>query len=163
MSKKRGEIFVYAGYGLVVPDGEDVKEVNGRKIRFLRFIKVKENTVICIPEANLETCKIRKPLSKKEAEEIWQLMQRRKRAVKIDGKKWIKRYKELTERVKNASARELAEIFSELVACNRIKPLSYGEKSILENIKNILCEELAFVLNKSEEELHAQLDKLIQH
>lgn len=163
MSKRKNEILVYRGYGLVIPDGKDVKEVNGKKIKFVKFIKAKEKTVICIPESSLQTCKLRKPLSRKEAEEVWKLMHKRRRNVKTDGKKWIKRYKELTERVKNANTKELAEIFSELVACNKVKPLSYGEKSILENIKLILCEELAFVLKKKEEELHAQLEKLIQH
>ncbi len=161
LNKKAEKVLVYGGYGLVIPDGEEIKEFNGTRLKFFRFIKTKEKTIIYIPEYSYDGCRIRKPISKKTASEILKLMFKKKRGVKPDGKRWIRRYKELTEKVKNASPEELAEIFSELVAYNKVKPLSFGERAIFDAIKELLCEEIAFVLNKKEEELRLQLEKLL--
>ncbi len=160
--KNNNEIMVYGKYGLVIPDGEEVRELNGNSVKFFRFVKAKEKTVIYIPTYSFEDSQIRKPVSKKVANELLKIMFKKKRAIKQDGKKWIKRYKELTERVKNATPMELANIFAELVAYNKIKPLSFGERAIFDSIKDILCEEIAYVLNKKEEELRIQLEKLLE-
>lgn len=157
-----GEIMVYGKYGLVIPDGEETKELDGVHIKFFKFVKAKEKVVIYIPVYSFEDSKIRKPVSKKVANELLKIMFKKKRAVRQNGKKWIRRYKELTERVKNAAPIELAEIFSELVAYNKVKPLSFSERTIFDSIKDILCEEIAYVLNKKEEELRIQLEKLIE-
>jgi RNA polymerase-interacting CarD/CdnL/TRCF family regulator len=160
--KNNGEIMVYGKYGLVIPEGEEVRELDGTPVKFFKFVKAKERTVIYIPAYSFEHSQIRKPVSKKVANEMLKIMFKKKRIVKQDGKKWIKRYKELTERVKNADPIQLAEIFSELVAYNKVKPLSFGERSIFDSIKDILCEEIAYVLNKNEEELRLQLEKLLE-
>lgn len=160
--KNNGEIMVYGRYGLVIPDGEETRELDGTPVKFFKFVKAKERTIIYIPVYSFEDSLIRKPVSKKIANEMLKIMFKKKRVVKQDGKKWIKRYKELTERVKNADPIQLAEIFSELVAYNKVKPLSFGERSIFDSIKEILCEEIAYVLNKKEEELRIQLEKLLE-
>lgn len=153
---------VYGKYGLVIPDGEEIREVDGVPVRFYKFVRAKERTIIYIPVSSFDTCQMRKPVSKKMAEEMLRAMFKKKRVTKQDGRKWIKRYKELTERVKNASPLELAEIFSELVAYNRVKPLSFGERAIFDSVKELLCEEIAFVLKRKEEELRIQLEKLLE-
>ena len=76
--------------------------------------------------------------------------------VKITGP-WIRRQKEFHEKIKFASAEQIAEILRDLRCIARKKPLSFWERSAFDNALSILVQEFSISLKKQPEEIKNEI------
>jgi CarD family transcriptional regulator len=74
---------------------------------------------------------------------------------------WNKRYRENTERMQTGDILEVAAVVRNLVRTDRLKPLSTGEKKLLNTAKQILESELIYVGEYTMEEADEMVESNI--
>ena len=67
----------------------------------------------------------------------------RDKEVHIDRQTWNRRYRGFMEKIKSGSLFEVAEVFRDLYRLKGIKPLSFGERRMLDTAKGLIVQELS--------------------
>ncbi len=73
---------------------------------------------------------------------------------------WNRRYKEYMERIKSGSIFEVAMVLKELYSLRVWKELSFGEKKMFEISRNLIKKELSISLDKGEEEIEQEIERI---
>lgn len=63
--------------------------------------------------------------------------------VKIDKSTWNRRHREYMNKIKTGSITEIAEVLRALFLLKSVKSLSFGEKKMLEQCRDMIAEEIA--------------------
>lgn len=63
--------------------------------------------------------------------------------IKIDKSTWNRRHREYMNKIKTGSVTEIAEVLRALFLLKSVKSLSFGEKKMLEQCRDMLAEEFA--------------------
>ena len=75
---------------------------------------------------------------------------------------WSKRYKENMDRIKKGEPEEVVEVVKTLMLRDKLVGLSTGDRQVLVMAKNILCSELAMVLDTELDAVYKQLQIIIE-
>ena len=67
----------------------------------------------------------------------------RDKEVHIDRQTWNRRYRGFMEKIKSGSLFEVAEVFRDLYRLKGLKPLSFGERRMLDTAKGLIVQELS--------------------
>ena len=74
----------------------------------------------------------------------------KKRGMKTDSQTWNRRHREYQEKMRSGSIFQAAEVFRDLSLLKENKDLSYGERRLFDQAKNLLIKELS-IAKKAEE------------
>jgi CarD family transcriptional regulator len=74
---------------------------------------------------------------------------------------WNRRFKDNLERIKTGSPYEVAEVMRILVLLQKERNLSFGEKKMLDNVRQLLVMEICHAVNADEEEIRLLIDEAI--
>ena len=83
----------------------------------------------------------------------------REKDVHIDKQTWNRRYRGFMEKLKTGSLFEVAEVYRDLSRLKNTKTLSFGERKMLDNAKQLIVKELAVARKWTEEKVEAELEK----
>lgn len=146
------------GAGYVI--SHQVKEVDGEKIKCLEIDTLFKKTKIFIPIENVGLSGLRRPMSKKMALRILNLLggprhglprKHRLRVLRIEGQ------------LKNGSAEASARVLRELFKGFREGKLSMTERRIFDKVYNLLASEIAIArgttLDKAMELMESRLER----
>lgn len=96
---------------------------------------------VFVPAGSLEE-RTRPVAAKEVAEEIRAFLAEPHKTGDIDHSTWNRRYREFMERLHSGDLRSVAEVYKSLKFLQEEKELSFGEKKLLEQAKNLVNEEL---------------------
>jgi CarD family transcriptional regulator len=88
---------------------------------------------------------IRNLVKDEEVEEVYKLLN--DHDVKVDQSTWNRRYRDYCIKIKTGSVVEIAEVLRQLFLLKQKKSLSFGEKKMLEQCRELLAQEFS-ILNK---------------
>ena len=130
------------------------KDISGEQYKFyiLRFFD--EDYEVSIPTSNNSS--IRKPISQAEIPELFKFLE--EKDVEVVKENWNKKTKRYTDKLRNGSIYDIADIIRELNASRVYKKLSFGEKEFYKTAKGLLVQELAVFDNLSKDELNRKVD-----
>ena len=74
---------------------------------------------------------------------------------------WKGRFKENSEKMRNGSLQDVAEVFKSLLLLNQAKPLSFREKKMLDRSWQLLVDEIAIARGMAKETVEGQLVKAL--
>jgi len=94
-----------------------------------------------VPVDNCEKLGVRKISDQSKIAEVIEVLKQETEAMNPN---WNKRYRENTERMQTGDILEVAAVVRNLVRTDRKKPLSTGEKKLLNTAKQILESELVY-------------------
>jgi len=140
-----GDIAVYPAHGVAVIESVETKNISGKEHSFLVMRVLDNDMTIMIPTDNIEKVGLRKLINSDQVDEIFQILH--SKSVQIDGKTWNKRFREYSEKIKVGTPTDIAEVMRDLMTLKNEKNLSFGEKKMLDNVKNLLSQEIAMVTN----------------
>ena len=83
----------------------------------------------------------------------------REKDVHIDKQTWNRRYRGFMEKIKTGSLFDVAEVYRDLYRLKSSKVLSFGERKMLDNAKQLIVKELAVARKWTEEKVEAELEK----
>lgn len=80
--------------------------------------------------------------------------------VKVDNSTWNRRHREYTLKVKTGSLLEIADVLRQLLLLKASKKLSFGERKMLDQCKELLVKEIALSSGAPETDVSVKIDSL---
>ncbi len=150
-----GDKAVYPSQGVAEIIGIEKKEVFGRIQRFYVLQAMDSGLRILVPVDKADQVGLRRVAGEDEIEEVLDIL--RDKEIHIDRQTWNSRYRCFMEKIKSGSLFEVAEVFRDLYRLKGMKPLSFGERRMLDTARGLIVQELSVAraadANKVEQEL----------
>jgi len=154
-----GDKIVYPMHGAGVIEAIEEKEILGSKQRYYVLKMPLNGMRVLIPTCNVEGIGIREVIPKNEVAKVIQLLSAYCPDVKLN---WNKRYRENMQKIKSGSVYEVAKVVKELMAREKQKGLSTGEKKMLNSARQILISELILSMECDENTIQAAIEECIK-
>jgi len=152
-----GDKAVYPARGVAEVIGIDDKEINDVVMSFY-VLKVLDSEIqILVPKDKADQVGLRYVATDEEIEEVLEILG--EQDVHIDKQTWNRRYRGFMEKIKTGSLFEVAEVFRDLYRLKSTKPLSFGERRMLDTAKTLIVNEMSVVREISAEQVEEQLEK----
>lgn len=155
---KKGELAVYPAHGVGVIESIERREFNGEKQIFYIMRIIDTDMVIMIPIHNAQSVGVRSIINKKEIPRVLDIL--KDRNIEIATQTWNKRYREYMDKIKTGSVFEVAAVLRDLYILKDEKPLSFGEKKMMDTAMNLLVKELSIARNVKEDRVRQDIEAL---
>jgi CarD family transcriptional regulator len=155
---KAGDLAVYPAHGVTRIEKVEEKEVGGESFTFYVLHVLENDMKVMVPIQNAETVGLRNIISKKEVKEVYDILQ--KKDVKFTSQTWNRRYREYMEKIKTGSIFELAAVLRDLYILQKDKPLSFGERKMLDTARTLLVKEMAIAQGKKETAMLKEIEDM---
>ena len=152
-----GDKAVYPSQGVAEVVGIEKKEVYGTIQNFYVLRGLETGLRILVPIDKADQVGLRKVAGRAEIEEVMEIL--RDKEVHIDRQTWNRRYRGFMEKIKTGSLFDVAEVYRDLYRLKSSKVLSFGERKMLDNAKQLIVKELAVARKWTEEKVEAELEK----
>jgi CarD family transcriptional regulator len=155
---KTGELAVYPAHGVGVIESIERREINGEKQNFYIMRIIDTDMVIMIPTHNVHSVGVRNIIDKKDIPRVLDIL--KDRSIEIATQTWNKRYREYMDKIRTGSVFEVAAVLRDLYILKDEKPLSFGEKKMLDTAMNLLVKELSIARNVKEDKVRQDIEAL---
>lgn len=156
---KIGDNAVYPAHGVAKITGIESRDIAGQKKEFYILKILDTEMKLMIPTDGAARAGLRDVISKRDAQKVMKILKDPEVAVTVQP--WNKRYREYTEMLSSGSAFEVAKVLRDLHRVKADKELSFSERRLLEQARQLVVTELALAkkcdVKKVEKELEAVL------
>ena len=153
-----GDLAVYPAHGVGLIEGIEEKSISGIEHIFY-VIRILDNDMkIMVPRKNAEQVGLRRVISDSEVEQVYAILE--KKDIEFTPQTWNRRYREYMDKIKTGSIFDLATVLRDLYILQMDKPLSFGEKKMLDTAKGLLVKELSIAKDKKEEEITEEIESI---
>ena len=152
-----GDKAVYPSQGVAEVLGIEQKEIFGNIQRFYVLRVLESDNRILVPIDKSDQVGLRRVAGKEEIGEVMQIL--REKEVQLDRQTWNRRYRGFMEKIKTGSLFDVAEVYRDLYRLKSSKVLSFGERKMLDNAKQLIVKELAVAKKWAEDKVEAELEK----
>jgi CarD family transcriptional regulator len=151
-----GEYVVCPGHGVGQICSVDTKELNGEMKSFYIIKVVSNGMKVMIPVDSKEG--VRALIPNTEINGVFELLQDQN--VKVDMSTWNRRHREYTLKVKTGSLLEIADVLRQLLLLKMTKKLSFGERKMMDQCKELIVKEIALSSGTEEGAISQKIDDL---
>ncbi|HEY3356230.1 MAG TPA: CarD family transcriptional regulator [Polyangia bacterium] len=153
-----GDKAVYPAQGVAEVVGVETKEISGRPQSFYVLRILDTDMRILVPIDKAEQVGLRAVIRQDEIRDVYNIL--REKDVHIDKQTWNRRYRGFMEKIKTGSVFEVAEVFRDLYRLKSQKPLSFGERRMLDTAKHLVVKELSIARGSSEAKIERELERV---
>ena len=161
---KIGDVVVYPIHGVArITDIKKEKIGNSDQLCYVleaELNAVTRKPVIKLPVDKVESNNVRRIVEEDEVPKVIEIL--RKRGMKTDSQTWNRRHREYQEKMRSGSIFQAAEVFRDLSILKESKDLSYGERRLFDQAKNLLIKELSIAKKTDEIEIEQTISKIFQ-
>jgi len=111
-----------------------------------------------VPLDKAEQVGLRRVADKDEIQEVLAIL--RDKEIHIDRQTWNRRYRGFMEKIKSGSLFEVAEVFRDLYRLKGMKPLSFGERRMLDTARGLIVQELSVAQAADTQKVEKELDQI---
>jgi CarD family transcriptional regulator len=156
-----GDKAVYPSQGVAEVVGIDRKEVFG-KVQAFYVLKVIETGLrIMVPTDKADQVGLRRIIGESEIGEVMAIL--KEPEVHVDRQTWNRRYRGFMEKIKSGSIFEVAEVFRDLYRLKTLKPLSFGERRMLDTARGLIVQELCVAWSADEAKVEKEIENLFRN
>ncbi|MBY0416059.1 MAG: CarD family transcriptional regulator [Bdellovibrionales bacterium] len=153
-----GDYAVCPGHGVgQICDIED--RVMGSESKTFYIIKILANGMTVMVPTDSETG-IRGLVGDSEMSEVYTLLNNHD--VKVDNSTWNRRYREFSAKIKTGSVVEIAEVLRQLFLLKEKKSLSFGEKKMLDQCRELLAQEFSLTNQIDKNSVNEKINSYFQ-
>lgn len=156
---KIGDNAVYPAHGVAQITGIECRDIAGQKKEFYILKIVDTDMKLMIPTDGAARAGLRDVISKHDAQEVMKILQDPEIAVTVQP--WNKRYREYTEMLSSGSAFEVAKVLRDLHRVKAEKELSFSERRLLEQARQLVVTELALAKQCDVQKVERELDTVL--
>jgi CarD family transcriptional regulator len=153
-----GDKAVYPSQGVAEITGIEKKEVFGRVQRFYVLQALDSGLRILVPVDKADQVGLRRVARADEIEEVLEIL--RDKEIHIDRQTWNRRYRGFMEKIKSGSLFEVAEVFRDLYRLKGMKPLSFGERRMLDTARGLIVQELSVARDADTQKVEKELEQI---
>lgn len=151
---KIGDYTVCPGHG--VGQITDIEERDlGDAKKYFYIIKILANGMTVMVPTDTETG-VRELVSNDEIGDVYTLLQNHD--VEVDNSTWNRRYREYMNKIKTGSLLEIAEVLRALFLLKEKKNLSFGEKKMLDQCRDLIAQEISLSSERDKKEVDTKID-----
>lgn len=154
-----GDKAVYPSQGVAEILGIEQKEISGKIQRFYVLRVMETDNRIMVPTEKSDQVGLRRIAGKEEIGEVLQILQEKE--VHLDRQTWNRRYRGFMEKIRSGSLFEVAEVFRDLHRLKEMKPLSFGERRMLDTARGLIVQELSVAQALDETKIEQELDRIL--
>ena len=147
---------MYPAHGVAEIVAIESKEIAGTRRDFYVLRVVQSEIKLMIPCDGADRAGLREVASPEIADEVFGVLRSSEIAVKPGP--WNRRFREYTELVNSGRLVEVAKVYRDLWRIRPTRELSYGERRLLEQSRNLLVAELSLVRGTKEQEIESELE-----
>ncbi len=151
-----GDHVVCPGHGVGQICSVDTKELNGEMKSFYIIKVVANGMKVMIPVDSKEGVRSLIPAS--DINSVFELL--KDQSVKVDMSTWNRRHREYTLKVKTGSLIEIADVLRQLLLLKMTKKLSFGERKMLDQCKELIVKEISLSSGSPEGDISEKIDAL---
>jgi CarD family transcriptional regulator len=151
-----GEYVVCPGHGVGQICSVETKELNGEMKSFYIIKVISNGMKIMVPVDSKEG--VRGLIPSTEIGGVFELLQNQN--VKVDMSTWNRRHREYTLKVKTGSLIEIADVLRQLLLLKMTKKLSFGERKMLDQCKDLIVKEISLSTGSPENDINQKIDSL---
>ncbi len=157
---KIGDQIVHPMHGAGFIEGVEMQTVGGVQREYYDISLLGGKIRLKFPVENSGIVRLRPLVDAKRAQELMHHFN----TLQIDmSGPWSKRYKENIDRIKNGDPEEVVEVIKTLMLRDKMVGLSTGDRQMMVMAKNILCSELAMVMESDIETIFGTLQDAIKN
>lgn len=157
---KIGDQIVHPMHGAGFIEGVEMQTVGGVQREYYDISLLGGKIRLKFPVENSGIVRLRPLVDAKRAQELmhhFNMLQ-----IDMSGP-WSKRYKENIDRIKKGEPEEVVEVIKTLMLRDKMVGLSTGDRQMMVMAKNILCSELAMVMESDIETIFGKLQDAIKN
>jgi CarD family transcriptional regulator len=151
-----GDHVVCPGHGVGQVCSIDTKELNGEQKSFYIIKVVTNGMKVMIPVDSKEG--VRALIPSTDISGVFELLENQN--VKVDVSTWNRRHREYTLKVKTGSLLEISDVLRQLLLLKMTKKLSFGERKMLDQCKELLVKEISLSSGAPEGSISEKIDSL---
>jgi CarD family transcriptional regulator len=151
-----GDKAVYPSQGVAEVVGIERKEVHGKVQSFYVLHGLETGLRILVPTDKADQVGLRRIAGREEIAEVMEIL--RDKEIHIDRQTWNRRYRGFMEKIKSGSLFEVAEVFRDLYRLKGMKPLSFGERRMLDTARGLIVQELSVARAADTHKVEQELD-----
>ena len=151
-----GSYVVCPGHGVGQITNVETKDLAGAQQSFYIIKIISNGMTIMVPCVSKNG--VRELVSENEIGEVFELL--KDHAVKVDNSTWNRRHREYMQKVKTGSLLEIADVLRSLFLLKTTKKLSFGERKMMDQCKELIVKEIAISTGGIEKEIIGKIDSL---
>ena len=155
---KIGDKVVYPNHGLGIIEQIEKRTMGDRMEEFLTLRIVANDSTVMVPRSNTTNVGLRRVVTKKEVEEVFDVLKDTKITLYDD---WKGRLQENSDKMRTGSITEVARVFKSLSHLAIQKNLSYRERRMLDKAKYLIVSEIAEVERLPTDQVEAKIDRAV--
>jgi CarD family transcriptional regulator, regulator of rRNA transcription len=155
---KIGDKVVYPNHGLGIIEQIEKRTMGDRMEEFLTLRIVANDSTVMVPRSNTTNVGLRRVVTKKEVEEVFDVLKDTKITLYDD---WKGRFQENSDKMRTGSITEVARVFKSLSHLALQKNLSYRERRMLDKAKYLIVSEIAEVERMPTDQVEAKIDRAV--
>ena len=155
---KIGDYAVCPGHGVGQVCDIEERDLGGEKKAFY-IIKIIANGMTVMVPTDSET-QIRALVGEKDIDDVYDVLN--DHDVEVDNSTWNRRYREYMLKIKTGSLIEIAEVLRALFLLREKKNLSFGEKKMLDQCKDLLAQEISISGGAEALQVKSQIDSCFE-
>ena len=160
-----GDKVVHPVHGAGIIEEIEAREFLGEKKDYFILKILACNMKVMVPCDGVDATGLRKIISEDECKKVYDVLEHgvinEELAKEMPNAKWNYRHRILMDKIKSGNVFDLADIVRVLSLRNYEKPLSSGEKKVLDQAKSILMSELSMVGNISTEAVESKINEIL--
>ena len=157
---KIGDQIVHPMHGAGFVEGIEMQVVGGVQREYYAISLLGGKIRLKFPVENSGTIRLRSLVDAKQAQELMHYFN----TLEVDmSGPWSKRYKENIDRIKKGDPEQVVEVIKTLMIRDKMVGLSTGDRQMMVMAKNILCSELAMVMNSDIDTIFGKLQDAIKN
>lgn len=137
----------------------EAREIAGHKKSFYILRILDSGMTVMVPTDGVERLGLRNVISRKDAKKVLDIL--KKDEIAVTSQPWNRRYREYMEMLKSGSPFEVAKVLRDLSRLRSDKELSFGERRLLEQARNLLVTELALARRCKETRVEQDIDSIL--
>jgi CarD family transcriptional regulator len=136
-----GDRAVYPAQGVAEVTGIESREVSGNQETFYMLRLLDTDRRIMIPLSKVPSVGLRKVIPAEDVPAVMGVL--RAKPGRLSRQNWNRRYRGYIEKLKSGSVLGVAEVLRDLYLLRYEKPLSFGEKKLLDTARELLVKEIS--------------------
>ncbi len=142
---------VYPGYGVAKLSREVRKNIGETEFFFYELNFINKDVKVLVPKLNFDLVGVRLLSNFEVVQEVLLFFLEEYREnwfQEVIMVSWNRRSKEYQNKIRVGRIREIASVYKDLKYIEKMKQLSFGEKSLLSQVEGLFCEEIAEIYQR---------------
>ena len=154
-----GNYVVCPGHGVGQIMDIETKNIGGEDKSFYIIKVVSNGMKVMIPTESKDG--VRSLISNSEIDEVYELL--KDHEVKVDNSTWNRRHRDYLAKVKTGSLLEIADVLRSLFLLKSSKKLSFGERKMMDQCKELIVKEIALTTGSAEKDIDVRIDSIFEN